>query len=342
MRLTDIAQAAHVDISTTFRLLRTLEGRGYVLRDKRTKRFRACLGYRTYRIGYAQFSSEYPFLQKVRQGLLEAAEKSRVELLVTDNRGTPEGAVKSAAWLIAQKVDFVIQYEFHYRVGPLLAAMFSKAGIPVLAIDIPQPGAIYFGVDNFAVGFKGGEVLARFAKENWSGRLGRILLLEIPASGPVPHLRVLGTLEGIQSVRGKLDEKCVLHRNAKATEVGNYLATRRVLTAMGSREHLLIAAANDTCARGALRAVRETRREQFTAILAQGWGPDPALEDEIRSPRSPLIGAVAYLPEKYGSQILPIVLRCLNGQPVPPAVYAEHKLITRQDIAPHTLKARHD
>jgi ribose transport system substrate-binding protein len=242
--------------------------------------------------------------------------------------------VKSAAWLIAQKVDFVIHYEFRYRLGPSLAAMFSKAGIPVLAIDIPQPGAIYFGVDNFAVGFKGGEVLARFAKENWGGRLGHLLLLEIPEAGPVPHLRVLGTLEGVQSVRGKLSEKCVLHRNGKGTEVGGYLATRRVLTALGSRERLLIAAANDECARGAVRAVRESRRQRFTAIVAQGWGPDPAFEEEIRSPDSPLIGAVTYYPEKYGSQILPIVLRCLNGQPVPPAVYAEHKLTTRQDIPP--------
>jgi len=101
---------------------------------------------------------------------------------------------------------------------------------------------------------------------------------------------------------------------------------------MGKRKHLLIAAANDNSARGAVRAVREAGREQFAAVLAQGWGPDPALEEEIRSRNSPLIGAVAYLPEKYGSRILPVVLQSLNGQPVPPAVYAEHKLIARDEI----------
>jgi len=218
--LTDIAQAAHLDISTTFRLLRTFEGRGYVLRDKRTKRFKPRLGYRTYRIGYAQLSSEQPFSQKVAQGLVEAAERSLVELLITDNRYSPDEAANNAAWLIAQNVDFVIEYQFHYRVGPALASMFSKAGIPTLAIDIPQPGAIYFGVDNYAVGFVGGEVLARFAKENWDGHVGHVLLLEIPEAGLVPHSRVLGTLEGIRSVRGKLTEKSVLHRNGKGTEVG--------------------------------------------------------------------------------------------------------------------------
>lgn len=332
LRLTDIAQAAHLNISTTFRLLRTLEGRGYVHRDRKTKRFKLRLGYRTYRVGYAQLSSDQPFPHKVTQGLVEAAEKFRIELLVTDNRNSPEEAVKNAAWLISQKVDFVIEYQFHYRVGPVLADMFSKAGIPTLAIDISQPGAIYFGVDNYTVGFMGGELLVRFAQENWSGHVGRILLLELLEAGPVPHSRVLGTLEGIRSVLPKLHEKCVLHKNGKGTEVGGYLATRRVIHSLGSHERLLIAAANDNCARGAIRAIREAGREPFTAIVAQGWGPDGDFEEEIRKRNSPLIGAVSYFPENYGSRILPIVLQCLNGQPVPPAVYAEHRLIAREKI----------
>lgn len=329
LRLTDIAANTGLDISTTFRLLRTLEGRGYVLRNKGTKLFKHGLGFRGYRVGYAQLSSDQPFSRKVTQGLMAAAEESRLELLVTDNHDSPDEAIKSAAWLISQRVDFVIEYEFHYRVAAVLANMFSKAGIPTLAIDIPQPCAIYFGANNYAVGSVGGDALARFAKENWRGRISRILLLEIPEAGPVPHSRVIGTLDGIRSVLPKLNGECVLHRNGKGTETGGYLATRRVLRSLARRERLLIAAANDNSARGAIRAVREAGREQDTAIMAQGWGPDEALDEELRKPGSPLIGAVAYFPEQYGARILPLVLRCLNGQPVPPAVYIEHKLVTR-------------
>jgi ribose transport system substrate-binding protein len=332
LRLTDIAEKARLDISTTFRLLRTLEARGYILRDRKTKKFKHCLGYRAYRIGYAQLSSDQSFVQKVTQGLMQAAEKSRVEMLVADNRDSPEDAVKNAAWLIAQKVDFVIEYEFHYRVGPVLANMFQKAGIPTLAIDIPMPSAIYFGANNYAVGSVGGEALAQFAHHHWRGRVDRILLLEMPEAGPVPHSRVLGTLDGIRSVLPKLQEKYVLHRNGKGTEGGGYLATRRVIHSLGSRELLLIAAGNDNCARGAIRAIREAGREPFTAIMAQGWGPDEALKGELRQASSPLIGAVAYFPEKYGARILPIILQCLNGQPVPPALYVEHKLILRDGL----------
>jgi ribose transport system substrate-binding protein len=332
LRLTDIAEKANLDVSTAFRLLRTLEGRGYVRRDKRTKRFKHSIGYRTYRIGYAQLSGDQPFPRKVTQGLLDAADQSRVELLVTDNRDSAEEALKNAAWLISQKVDLVIEYEFHYRIAPVLSHMFSEAGIPALAIDIPQPGAIYFGANNYVVGSVGGEALARFAQQNWHGRADRILLLEIPEAGPIPHARVLGTLDGMRSVLPKLDEKCVIHKDAKGTERGGYAATGRVLRSLARRERLLIGAANDNCAPGAIRAVREAHREQFTAIMAQGWGPDEALEDEFRKAKSPLIGAVAYFPEKYGSRILPIALQCLDGQPIPPAVYLEHKLLLRDRI----------
>src|SRR5208337_1422217 len=196
LRLTDIAEKAHLDISTTFRLLRTLQGRGYVLRDNKTKRFKELLGYRAYRIGYAQLSGDQPFPCKVTQSLMDAAAKSQVELLVTDNRDSPEEAVKNAAWLISQRVDFVIEYQFHYRVAPVLANMFHKAGIRTLAIDIPMPSAIYFGVNNYAAGILGGNALAGFAKKNWRGHVDRILLLEIPEAGPLSNARAIGTLDG--------------------------------------------------------------------------------------------------------------------------------------------------
>lgn len=333
LRLTDIAEKVRLDLSTTFRLLHTLRVRGYIRRDKKTKRFQHCLGYRAYRIGYAQLSGDQPFVQKVTRGLVDAALKSGIELLVADNRDSSEQALKSAAGLIAERVDFVIEYQFHSRVAPVLANMFRKAGIPTLAIDVPIPNSIYFGVDNYAVGNVGGEALAQYARDHWRSRVNRILLLESMEAGPATHLRMIGSLDGIRSVLPDVGEKCVLHKNGGGTEVGGYRATRSAIRSLGGRERLLIAAANDNCARGAIRAIREAGRESFTAIMAQGWGPDEELEAELRKPDTPLIGAVAYFPENYGSKILPLVLQCLNGQPVPPDSYTEHKLIVRDGLS---------
>jgi ribose transport system substrate-binding protein len=229
-------------------------------------------------------------------------------------------------------VDFVIEYAFHCRVGPVLANMFQKARIPSLAIDIPLPSALYFGANNYAAGSAGGEAMGQFAHQYWHGHVDRILLLEEPDAGPTPQARILGTMDGIRTALPKVQAKSVLHKNDKGTEAGGYQGTWRVIRSLGRRQRLLIAACNDNSARGAIRAVHEAAREPFTAIMAQGWGPDEALEAELRDHSSPLIGAVAYFPEKYGSRILPIILQYLNGQPVPPALYTEHKLILRNGL----------
>ena len=70
---------------------------------------------------------------------------------------------------------------------------------------------------------------------------------------------------------------------------------------------------------------------EFAAILAQDRGPDAPREEEIRSRNSPLIGAMAYFLGKYGSRVQATVLQYLHGHPVPLVVYAEHKLIARDE-----------
>jgi ribose transport system substrate-binding protein len=215
----------------------------------------------------------------------------------------------------------------------VLANMFRNAGISTLAIDIPVPNAIFYGADNYAVGHVGGAALALYAKEHWHGQIHRVLLLESAEAGPATHLRIIGSLDGIRGILPDVPERSVLRKNGKGTDDGGYKATLSALRNLNGRERLLIAASNDSTARGALRAIREARREQFTAIMAQGWGPDEGLEAELRRPGTPLIGAVAYFPESYGAKILPLILRCLNGQPVPPASYTEHKLILRDGLS---------
>ena len=41
-----------------------------------------------------------------------------------------------------------------------------------------------------------------------------------------------------------------------------------------------------------------------------------------------IIGSTAYWPEQYGERIIPLALRILRGEPVPPAVYMEHTFVS--------------
>jgi ribose transport system substrate-binding protein len=334
--LKDIAEAAQLDMATVLRILYTLQRDGWVSRDPHTKKYNLLLGYRTFRIGYAQLCSEDPFSQAVTRGLAVEAKKHFIDFLIADNKLDAETAVENAEWMIEHHVDFAIEFQIHHRVAPVLAEMFRKARIPTLAIDIPQPGAIYFGPNNYAAGQLAGETLGRFAFNNrkWRPRRIRVLLLETYAAGPLPHSKMLGTARGIRTALGThvgvhLE---VLHRDAKDTEIGGYAAATKLLRELHPREHLLIGTMNDAIALGALRAVREAGRERLTAIVSQDFSPDPRVSAAIRDPDSPFAGSVAFFPERYGSKIIPAVLRWLNKEQVPPSFYTDHAMVTADNV----------
>jgi ribose transport system substrate-binding protein len=335
-RLSELARQVQLDNATALRILTTLQQEGWVSRDARTKKFTLPFGYRTFRVGYAQLCAGQLFSEAVTRGLAEEAKKSFVDLLLADNRYDPGKAIQNAAWMIEQKVDFAIEFQIHHRVAPVIAHMFEKAKIPTLAIDIPQPGAIYFGADNYAAGLMAGEALGQWARKNWRGSVSKILVLESSAAGPFAHSRMIGI---VRSVRKTLHPHAhgslrVLHRDADSpgTEVGGYEATAKILRQLSRRERLLIGTVNDESALGALRAVRAAGRERSTAIISQNFGPDPRVSAEIQDPASPLLGSVAFFPEKYGSKIIPVVLRWLNKEQLPPAFYTDHVLVTKDNI----------
>jgi ribose transport system substrate-binding protein len=93
---------------------------------------------------------------------------------------------------------------------------------------------------------------------------------------------------------------------------------------------LAIISFNDDAAVGALRAVRQLGREEAAVIVGQG--ADRIARTEIRNPGSCLIGSSAYWPEKYGERLIEVALKILRGEPVPPAVYNEHILISKENI----------
>jgi ribose transport system substrate-binding protein len=53
---------------------------------------------------------------------------------------------------------------------------------------------------------------------------------------------------------------------------------------------------------------------------------------ELRRPGSRLIGSVAYFPERYGEELIPLALAMLQKKPVPPAVFVKHQLITSKNV----------
>lgn len=331
LRLRDIVDRTGFSKGMCFRLLYTLdhcgflekvEGNRYGLRAEVRRRKR-------YRIGYAAQGQDSSFPREVHAGLRQAAEREQIELIVADNRYQPKVALRNAEHLIREGVDLVIEFQTDEAVAPAIATRYLEAGIPMIAIDIPHPGATYFGANNYEAGLLAGRHLGKWARVRWAGQVDEILLVELARAGSLPRARIRGVLAGIKEVLRDAEAAVVTSLDGDGQfKVAMEKVRRRLRESKA--QHVLVGAANDPSALGAARAFQEAGRAATCAVVGQNAEPDARAE--LREPRTPLIASVGYFPEKYGDGLIRLALDILAKRPAPPAMFVRHQVITPENV----------
>jgi ribose transport system substrate-binding protein len=195
--LEDVYQKTQISKTSVYRILKTLVHRGYVAQSQ-DGQYRLVSRPRRLRFGFATLSGEMPYPEAVTQSVAAAAAASGVELIVLDNRYDPDIAIQNAEEFAAQKVDLVLEYQVEEAVAPRVAHIFKKAGIPLVAIDIPHPNATYFGVDNFESGYEAGVLLAQHALVKWKEKVDWVLGVGFAEAGSFVQSRITGAFDGIR------------------------------------------------------------------------------------------------------------------------------------------------
>ena len=331
LRLRDVVERTSLSKTTAFRILTTLEHGGLLERSGPVHFRRRLLltTQRPFRIGFAAQTSTSTFSRLVSEGIRQSAQAHGVELIELNNRHSVKVALRNAEMLIAQRVDLVLEFQGYETVAPIVSSKFLQAGVPVIAIEIPHPGATFFGADNYKAGLIGGRALAKWTRSNWHGQVDEVILLEERAAGALPCSRVTGMLAGIRAGLPKITEHMIYSFDGQGASRPSLESVRRHLRKRPSLR-TLIAAHNDPSALGALRAIEECGRTDYCAAMSQSSIPEGRAE--LRRPGSRLIGSVAYFPERYGEQLIPLALSILGGTHTPPAVYAEHILVTPRNV----------
>jgi ribose transport system substrate-binding protein len=329
--LKEIASRSGLPKSMAFRLLYTLERCGMI--DKVGENlYRSSLRpfkQKLHRIGYAAQGTDYQFSKEVSSGLQRAAAAEGVELISVDNRYNPKIAQRNADVLVREKVDLVIEFQTDEQVAPIVAAKYREAGIPLIAIEIPHPGATYFGANNYEAGLIGGRYLGRWARHHWHGDVDEIVVVALQRAGSLPQMRLTGMLVGMKEACPQLEACRVTSIDGNGVLGDSFEAVRRHLRVAKSKR-ILVGAINDPSALGALRAFQEVGRTDACAIMGQNASPEG--RGELRQPDTRLIGSVAYFPEKYGDDIVALALDILHRKPVPPAVFVKHQLVTPENV----------
>lgn len=284
-----------------------------------------------YRIGFANLSEELFFSVDVRRGLERVAQNAgHIDLVLADNQLNSSIALSVADHLLARKVDLIIEYQLDEKIGNIIMDKFQRAGVPVIAVDIPMVGATYFGVDNFRAGHMAGVALGEWIAEHWHGEVDAVIALEEPRSGAFTAARIQGQLHGLQEVVQDAMVENVIYLDSGNTRDVSEARAFETLNAMPEARRIAFVCFNDDAAVGALDAARRAGRLHEVVIVGQG--ADRRVREELRKPDSRIVGSTAFLPEQYGERLLDLALKILQGESVPPAVYMDHVFINGGNV----------
>jgi ribose transport system substrate-binding protein len=335
MVLETIHKRTKISKTTVYRILKTLVHRGYVGQGA-DRQYRHIARPRKLRFGFGGQSAEMPFSEAMTASLRAAAAIVGVDLLVLDNHYDPQVAIDNAETFIRERVDVVIEFQVDEHVAPIIADKIAEAGIPLIAVDIPHPRATYIGVDNYRAGLEAGGLLADFALNHWEGKMSWMVGLDLEEAGQLVQSRITGAFQGVKTRLPNLPVESFVRIDGRGMRDKSYKVILDFLNRHPKDKHILIAAANDTSAMGAIQAIRELGREKHVAVVGQDCVEEMLIE--MQRPGSPVVGSISHEVHLYGAKLVDLGLSLLRGETVAPYNYVEHRVVT-PDLAARFLEA---
>jgi ribose transport system substrate-binding protein len=329
--LAEVAALTSLSKATAYRLLSTLVTEGMI--ERLAKNTYAAAFHapkrKTSRIGFASQSEEFAFSRLVSESIQTSAYDARIDLLILNNRYSAAAAVRNAELFVREHVDLVIEFQTSQERATTVSSRLRDASIPIIAIEIPHPNATYFGANNQRAGAIAGKALVHACQERWKGHFDQLILLELPAAGPLVHSRLTAMVSEIRRAFPDIAADRIRFINGNGRMDDSMEAMRRYLR-RGSSDRILLGAINDPSCLGALQAFEEAGRGADCLAVSHNGSLEARLE--LRRAGSSLVGSVAYFPEQYGDAVIRLALDRLQGKTVPAASFVKHELLTRETV----------
>jgi len=273
--------------------------------------------------------------REVRESFALAVRRYPIDLVFYDNHRDGQKALANAEDAIRRKVDLYIQYLDDPATNVKIGQSLRAAGIRALAINTPVPDAPLYTMDNRAAGRIAGEALSEYGAKNWRGlpTIGIVVGNLRAQEQRIPE-RAQGASEGLKRHLPAI-KITALDTQGNPAQVGPLLA--RVL-ATNSATKVLVAAMDDASALAAKSALDSAGRLADGAIVGQGvdrsvhGGMNDRKEIDPSNRGSIVIGSVAFYLDRYGYEVLPIAMRMLRGETVPPRTVTPHRLISAANV----------
>jgi ribose transport system substrate-binding protein len=272
---------------------------------------------------------------EIRRSFELASRNLPLDIIYYDNGGDSAKALANAMDAVSRKVDLLIEYNSDAEANAEISRQLKAAGIPVLALNHPVPGAPLYAADDLAAGRIAGQTLGQFARENWSDQTPVAAILgDVADPGPSVASRIQGLTDGLRQELPNV-APTLLDSAGHSVRADGVLA--RFLGTQ-TRRKVLVAALDDGSALAAKSAIETAGRTSDCVIVSQGasrmvhGGASEKKEIDPANRGSILLGSVAYYIDRYGYEVLPIAMRMLRGEQVPARTLTSHVLISAKNV----------
>lgn len=288
------------------------------------------------KLGFANIFGTLPFCIDVENNIIKQAKLAgfaEEDMIIMDNQYDSVLGLKNSDIMLSKRPHFFIEFQSDAKVNSIVAQKFTAAGIPLLAIDVPVPGAPFMGVNNWQAAVLAGKHAAKLIKEQWGGwdAVELVALLQMPAGGDVTMLRSEGFAAALVEEFGeKAEDKIVRTDGGMGQSEEAKAAMDDVLAAHPKPKKIVVTSINEQTMAGAIASLQTAGRWDPDDIIVVTQGVDELGRSQIRDGLSD--GGIAYFPEHYGEYVVPAVCAILEGKAVPPWIYIENVVITMDNI----------
>ena len=281
----------------------------------------------SFKIGYISLGDSVPFVKLVSDGIKEAASAAGQELLFCDSEIDAAKALACAQNLKVQGAQGVLNFQVFQDSSPEICTAYGS--VPTIAIDIVQPPCqiAFMGANNKEAGRMAGAAIGEFAKTEWNCDFTAYVSLESTAAGAANTDRMGGYREGFKEhCEIPADKERVLD-GADRTDPALEQVTNLLGALPGNR--IVVVAINEDGILGAIGAANTLGRQ--TDLFYSGQGTDPSIWKDIACNPN-YIASTAYFPERYGTLLIPNMVKALQGETIPTEIFTEHEIVTKDNI----------
>ena len=287
-----------------------------------------------FKIGYISLGDSVPFVKLVSDGIRDAATAAGQELLFCDSEIDAAKALACAQNLKVQGAQGVLNFQVFQDSSPEICTAYGS--VPTIAIDIIQPPCqiAFMGANNHEAGRMAGAEIGKYAKATWDCDITAYVSLESTAAGQANTDRMGGMRDGFkESCPIPADKEHILD-GADRTDPALTQVTDLLGALPGNK--IVVVAINEDGILGAIGAANTLGRQKD--LFYAGQGADPSAWKEIACNPN-YIGTVAYFPERYGTLLIPNMIKALQGETIPTEIFTEHQVINAtniRDVYPET------